>query len=226
MAASGKRSVRDVLSWVCVVSLSRTARLFTVLPCTFHLVWRGRLVRLVHCDCLWSVRPRCAVHLSGCALVRLVLLCWRGRGLSVQSCTCTVAILAQGTSWAVAVTQAFFVAPCVAVVLLRLFGLGLRFGVAVRPVRGSCRGCYDLGAAVGSVWGIVVCVVFRFRRVLRRSVLVSWLWLRLAAARKQAASREILLWMTPSEAPKALQASECSELLDPMRASCWISAQH
>ena len=48
----------------------------------------------------------------------------------------------------------------------------------------------------------------------------------LAAARKQAASREILLWMTPSEAPKALQASEYSELLDPMRASCWISAQH
>ena len=226
MAASGKRSVRDVLSWVCVVSLSRTARLFTVLPCTFHLVWRGRLVRLVQCDWLWSVCRRCAVHLFGCALVRLVLLCWRGRGLSVQSCTCTVAILAQGTSWAVAVTQAFFVAPCVAVVLLRLFGLGLRFGVAVRPVRGSWRGCYDLGAAVGSVWGIVVCVVFRFRRVLRRSVLVSWLWLRLAAARKQAASRSILLWMTPSEAPKALQASECSELLDPMKASCWISAQH
>ena len=48
----------------------------------------------------------------------------------------------------------------------------------------------------------------------------------LAAARKQAASKEILLWMTPSEAPKALQASECSELLDPMRASCWIFAQH
>ena len=32
--------------------------------------------------------------------------------------------------------------------------------------------------------------------------------------------------MTPSEAPKALQASECSELLDPARANCWISAQH
>ena len=32
--------------------------------------------------------------------------------------------------------------------------------------------------------------------------------------------------MTALEAPKALQASECSELLDPMRASCWISAQH
>ena len=47
----------------------------------------------------------------------------------------------------------------------------------------------------------------------------------LAAARKQATSKEILLWMTPSEAPKALQASECSELLDPMGASCWISAQ-
>ena len=28
------------------------------------------------------------------------------------------------------------------------------------------------------------------------------------------------------EAPKALQASECSELLDPTRANCWISAQH
>ena len=27
-----------------------------------------------------------------------------------------------------------------------------------------------------------------------------------AGARKQPASREILLWMTPSEAPKALQA--------------------
>ena len=48
----------------------------------------------------------------------------------------------------------------------------------------------------------------------------------LVAARKLTTSREILLWMTPSEAPKALQASECSELLDPTRASCWISAQH
>jgi len=48
----------------------------------------------------------------------------------------------------------------------------------------------------------------------------------LAVARKQTTSKEILLWMTPSEAPKALQTSECSELLDPMRASCWISAQH
>ena len=48
----------------------------------------------------------------------------------------------------------------------------------------------------------------------------------LAAAHKLTAPQEILLWMTPSEAPKALQASECSELLDPMRASCWIFAQH
>ena len=47
----------------------------------------------------------------------------------------------------------------------------------------------------------------------------------LATARKRAASGEILLWMTPSEAPKALQASECSELLDPTRASYWIFAQ-
>ena len=48
----------------------------------------------------------------------------------------------------------------------------------------------------------------------------------LVEARKLTTSREILPWMTPSEAPKALQASECSELLDPMRASCWIFAQH
>jgi len=48
----------------------------------------------------------------------------------------------------------------------------------------------------------------------------------LAEARKLTAPEEILLWMTPSEAPKALQASECSELLDPTRASCWIFAQH
>ena len=52
------------------------------------------------------------------------------------------------------------------------------------------------------------------------------LTLTLAVARKQATSQEILLWMTPSEAPKALQASECSELLDPMRASYKIPAQH
>ena len=38
----------------------------------------------------------------------------------------------------------------------------------------------------------------------------------LAEARKLTTSREILLWMTPSEAPKVLQASEHSELLDPM----------
>jgi hypothetical protein len=45
-------------------------------------------------------------------------------------------------------------------------------------------------------------------------------------AQQQTTSVEILLWMTPSEAPKALQASECSELLDPTRANCWIFAQH
>ena len=44
-------------------------------------------------------------------------------------------------------------------------------------------------------------------------------------AREQSTSKEILLWMTPSEAPMALQASECSELLDHTRASCWIVAQ-
>ena len=48
----------------------------------------------------------------------------------------------------------------------------------------------------------------------------------LVNAQKHITSREILLWMTPSEAPKALQASECNELLDPTRASCWIFAHH
>ena len=47
----------------------------------------------------------------------------------------------------------------------------------------------------------------------------------LVVARKHSTSKEILLWMTPSEAPKALQASECSELLDPTGASYWIFAQ-
>ena len=68
------------------------------------------------------------------------------------------------------------------------------------------------------------------RRACQLSVLVRlhrvFPLLSLAEAHKLAASTEILLWMTPSEAPKALQASECSELLDPMRASCWIFAQH
>ena len=48
----------------------------------------------------------------------------------------------------------------------------------------------------------------------------------LVDAQKQTTSREILLWMTPSEAPKALQASACNELLGPTGASCWIFAQH
>ena len=47
----------------------------------------------------------------------------------------------------------------------------------------------------------------------------------MVVAQKRTTSREILLWMTPSEAPKALQTSECSELLDPTGASYWIIAQ-
>ena len=38
------------------------------------------------------------------------------------------------------------------------------------------------------------------------------------AARKQAVTKEILLWMTPSENLTALQTSVCSELLSPTRA--------
>ena len=79
-------------------------------------------------------------------------------------------------------------------------------------------------------FGLVGCAVFRFGRLCCFFGLVGCAVfgcsILLAIARKQTTSKEILLWMTPSEAPKALQASECSELLDPMRASCWISAQH
>ncbi len=44
-------------------------------------------------------------------------------------------------------------------------------------------------------------------------------------AREHGADAEILLWMTPSESPRALQTSECNELLDPTRASWLILAQ-
>ena len=47
----------------------------------------------------------------------------------------------------------------------------------------------------------------------------------MAPARKHCAVEEIMLWTTPSEPPRALQASECNELLDPTRASCLILAQ-
>ena len=55
---------------------------------------------------------------------------------------------------------------------------------------------------------------------------VHWQSSMLVNAQKHITSREILLWMTPSEAPKALQASACNELLGPTGASCWIFAQH
>ena len=48
----------------------------------------------------------------------------------------------------------------------------------------------------------------------------------LAIARKLIAFEEILLWMIQSEAPKALHASDCNELFDPMTTSCWMFAQY
>ena len=38
--------------------------------------------------------------------------------------------------------------------------------------------------------------------------------------------KEIALWMTPMEAPKALQTSRCSELLSHTRANLLIFAHH
>ena len=54
--------------------------------------------------------------------------------LAPESWSCTVAILAQGTSWAVAVTQAFFMCG----------------GCRWQCVLGGC--CWLLGAAVASGW--------------------------------------------------------------------------
>ena len=48
----------------------------------------------------------------------------------------------------------------------------------------------------------------------------------LVATRKLTTSGELLQWITLSEASKALQASESSELFNTMRASCGISAEH
>ena len=67
-------------------------------------------------------------------------------------------------------------------------------------------------------WNVRACICFAIsNRLLQR--------LLLAIARTQSPLPEILLWTTPSEPPRALQASECSELLDPTRASCLIPAQ-
>ena len=86
-----------------------------------------------------------------------------------------------------------------------------------------------IGANIGFLMCVCVCVL-RCGVMCCFIIVLAVLWFYggglLAAARKQAGSREILLRMTPWEAPKALQALERSELLDPMRASCWISAQH
>ena len=101
--------------------------------------------------CFWRLRASCVFgaarlmmvsrSLVGWVLVcwhACVYLCWRGRALPVQHCICTVAILAQGTSWAVAVTQAFLDALGVLVMSLRSFCCRLRFGVAGRSVRSRC----------------------------------------------------------------------------------------
>ena len=47
----------------------------------------------------------------------------------------------------------------------------------------------------------------------------------LGVARKLTPSREILPWMTQSEDPKAVQASECSELIDPRERTAACDAQ-
>ena len=79
-----------------------------------------------------------------------------------------------------------------------------------------CMGNLDAGPKCHDAAN--VCRVCPCPRGVRLNMLVN--------AQKHITSREILLWMTPSEAPKALQASACNELLGPTGASCWIFAQH
>jgi len=87
-------------------------------------------------------------------------------------------------------------------------------------VRQDCVHAHKVSVPVETIYDMCACVNMHVDVHARNPIHL------LATARKLVASQEILLWMTPSETPKALQASECSELLDPMRASCWISAQH
>ena len=82
------------------------------------------------------------------------------------------------------------------------------------------RGCFHFVCEPGSS-GSPGCMGFA-----NAGVAVDETYLRLEAALVLTSSWEVLLWMTLSEAPKALQASECNELLDRMRASCCIFAQH
>ena len=56
----------------------------------------------------------------------------------------------------------------------------------------------------------------------RRSVANLKIW---QPREREMPQSEILLWTTPEGPPRALQASECRELLDPTRASCLILAQ-
>ena len=127
-------------------------------------------------------------------------------GVHVWPSPITVAILAQGTSWAVAVTQAFW--DAVSIPLPRVCTV-LCVCVCVSAVDAT----HTEAGLTGMHKGAGATPPPMFLTLLE-------------VARKLTPSKEILLWMTPSEAPKALQASECSELLDPMRASCWIFAQH
>merc|ERR1739844_887092 len=91
---------------------------------------------------------------------------------------------------------------------------GVDFAPGMLPWRNAALQCvYKHACHAHGAWLQRMCMLLRVPGLL-------------VVARKLTTAREILLWMTPSEAPKALQASECSELLDPMRASCWISTQH
>ena len=57
-------------------------------------------------------------------------------------------------------------------------------------------------------------------------ILLTVAWNKLTTARKQGASKEILLLTTPSETRKALQASKCNELLGLMTATFLNFAEH
>ena len=102
-----------------------------------------------------------------------------------------------------------------------------------------------LGCALVVMWDVIRCV-FGLRKTCWGGGKVGWVaesarrlvgrrggWMGMRAMGRWDsgwgagwASGEIMLWMAPSDAPKALRASECREMLDRMRANSWISAQH
>ena len=127
MAASDKRSMREILSGVVVFSLSRAARFVHHIAlqvsfgvagalCAYGAMWFV-VVRVppVCCASVWlRTCTACIIMVAGPRVVGSALYMYRSHFGSRYKLGCCG-------------HAGLFVAPCVAVVLLRLFGLVLRF---------------------------------------------------------------------------------------------------